>query len=113
MHSLPSPAAKNAKGEDWLQKPQIKVENFPDPPPPPVDFNDLVSLLENLGVERERFSFSTAAAVSEAIQPARQAQHVPGADDASGDWWIEENQEEAKLWLPAMGLQLRLFVCPS
>jgi hypothetical protein len=93
-----------------LPKPQLKVENFPDLPLPPVDFNDLVALLENLGVARERFSFSTAAAVSDAIQPARQARHIPGVDEEPGDWWIEENQEEATLWLPVMGLQLRLLL---
>lgn len=93
-----------------MQKAHLRVENFPDPQPPTVDFNDLVSLLENLGVGRERFSFSIASAVSEEIQPARQARHIPGPDEEPGDWWIEENQEEAKLWLPAMGLQLRLLL---
>jgi hypothetical protein len=93
-----------------LQKPQLKVENFPDLPLPPVDFNDLASLLENLGVERERFSFSTTSAVSAAVQPARGARQIPGADEDPGDWWIEENQEEARLWLPVMGMQLRLLL---
>jgi hypothetical protein len=91
-----------------LQQPQLKEENFPDLPPPQVDVNDLVSLLENLGVAREGFSFSAAAAVRGAIQPARQARHIPGPDEDPGDWWIEESQEEAKLWLPAVDLQLHL-----
>jgi len=86
---------------------KLSVDNFPGGQ---FLHKDIVSLLEYLGKGTERFSIAVGQAVSEKMQPPPKARRIPGRDGRPGAWWIEENQEEAKLWLPRLSLRLRLLL---
>lgn len=86
---------------------KLSVDNFPGGQFP---HKDLVSLLEYLGEGTERFSIAVGQAVSEKMRPPRKARRIPGPDGEPGNYWVEENQEEIKLWIPRIGLRLRLLL---